>query len=71
MLTVESSCPSVLYDVPAPNVHEYTWISPDGKTDNQIDHLLVDRRWHSSILDVRSFEGADCDTDNYLVILRG
>jgi len=28
----------------------------------------MDRRWHSSVLDVRSFRGADCDTDHYLVI---
>jgi hypothetical protein len=28
---------------------------------------LVDRRQQSSILDVRSFRGADCDTDHYLV----
>ena len=41
---------------------------PDCKTHNQIDHVLLDRRWHSSVLDVRSFRGADCDTDQYLVI---
>jgi hypothetical protein len=34
------------------NLHKYTWTSPDGKTYNQIDHILVDRRWHLSILDV-------------------
>ena len=41
------------------NIYKYTWISLDGKTQIQIDHTLVDRRWHSSILDVRSFMGAD------------
>jgi hypothetical protein len=34
---------------------------------NQIDHILVDRSWHSCTLDVRSFRGADCDTNQYLV----
>jgi len=54
--------------LPHRNIHKYTWTSPDGKTHDQIDHVLTDRRWHSSILDVRSFRGADCDTDHYLVI---
>jgi hypothetical protein len=34
------------------NIHTYTCTSPDGKTHNQIDHILIDRSWHSSILDV-------------------
>ena len=46
----------------------YTWTSPDGKTHNQTDLILIDRRWHSSILDERFFRGADCDADHYLVV---
>jgi endonuclease/exonuclease/phosphatase family metal-dependent hydrolase len=36
------------------NIHKYTWTSPYGKTHNQIDHILVDRQQHSSVLDVHS-----------------
>ncbi len=55
---------------PHQDIHKYTWTSPDEKTHNQIDHTLIDRRWHSRILDVRSFKGADCDTDHYLVVTK-
>jgi hypothetical protein len=51
-------------------IHRFTWTSPDGKTHNQIDHILIDRRRHSSILDVRLFSAADCDTDHYLVLAK-
>jgi len=47
--------------LPHRNIHKYIWTSPDGKTHDQIDHILIDRRWHLSILDVPSFRGADYD----------
>ena len=53
---------------PHRNIHKYT--SPDGKTHNQTDHILIVRRWHLSILYVRSFRGANCDTDHYPVVAK-
>jgi hypothetical protein len=40
-------------------IRKYTWICPEGNTHNQTDYFLIDRRRLSSILDVRSFRGAD------------
>jgi hypothetical protein len=55
---------------PHRNIHKYTWASPDGKNHNQIDHILISRRWHSSIPFVRSFRGTDCDTEHYPVVAK-
>ena len=55
---------------PHRNIHKQTWTSPDGQTHNQIDHVLIDMRRQSSILDIRSFRGADCDSNPYLLIAK-
>ena len=55
---------------PHRNIYLYTWTSFNGKTHNQIDHILRDTRWHSSVLGVRIFGRADCGTDHYLVIAK-
>jgi len=50
------------------SIHKNPWTSPDGKTDKHIDHILIDRRWHSNILDVRSFRVPDCNSNQSLVV---
>jgi hypothetical protein len=54
--------------LPHRNIHKITWTSLDGKTNIKIYNILIDRRWHSNVLDVGSFRAADCDTDHYLVV---
>jgi hypothetical protein len=39
------------------SIHKYTWNSPDGRTHNQVDNVLIDIRRHSIILDVLLSEG--------------
>jgi fructosamine-3-kinase len=55
--------------LPHCNSHKFTQADLDGKTQYEIEHILVDRR-HSSVLGVRSFRSADCDTDHYLVVAK-
>ena len=60
-MVVSSTC------LPHKELHKQTWRSSDGKTNNQIDHILIDRRNASSMLDVKSRRGASSDSDYYLV----
>ena len=37
----------------------YTWISPDGQHQNQIDYVLCSQRWRSSIQSTKTRPGSD------------
>ena len=45
----------------------YTWTSPDGQHQNQIDYILCSQRWRSSIQSAKTRLGADCGSDHELL----
>ena len=48
----------------------YTWTSPDGQHQNQIDSILSSQRWRSSIQSGKARPGADCGSDHELLIAK-
>ena len=49
-------------------IHKLTWESRDNRTRTQIDHIMINQKWRSSLLDVKVRRGADLYTDHNLVI---
>ena len=49
------------------DIHKLTWISPNGRDRNQIDHLMINGMWRRSLLDVRTKRSADVGSDHHLV----
>jgi hypothetical protein len=52
---------------PHKDIHKATWMAPNHRTSNQIDHIAISKKWRS-LLDVRSYKGADVASDHYLVV---
>ena len=48
----------------------YTWISPDGQHQNQIDYILCSQRCRNSIQSAKTRPGADCGWDHELLIAK-
>jgi endonuclease/exonuclease/phosphatase family metal-dependent hydrolase len=55
---------------PYKNAHLATWRISDGKRENQIEHILIKGRYKTNMTDVRSYRGANTDSDHYLVVTR-
>ena len=48
----------------------YTWSSPDGQHQNQIDYILCSQKWRSSIQSAKTRRRADCGSDHELLIAK-
>ena len=55
---------------PQHNRRLYTWTSPDGKYQNQIDYILCNQRWRSSKQSAKTRLEADCGSDHELLIAK-
>lgn len=50
------------------NIHKTTKVSPDHRTENQIDHICISAKFIRSLLDVRAMRRADAASDHFLVV---
>ena len=48
----------------------YTWTSPGGQHQNQIDYILFSQGWRSSTQSAKTRPGADCGSDHELLIAK-
>ena len=48
----------------------YTWTSPDGQHQNQIDYIICSQRWRSSIQSAKTRLGADGGSNHELLIAK-
>ena len=48
----------------------YTWTSPDGQHQNQIDYIPCSQRWRSSIQPAKTRLGTDCGSDHEILIAK-
>ncbi|XP_072025376.1 craniofacial development protein 2-like [Amphiura filiformis] len=48
----------------------WTWSSPGDRTRNQIDYIMVQKRWRSTLQNVRTRPSADCGSDHQLLVVK-
>ena len=52
------------------NIHKLTWTLPDGRTQSQIDHLIINSKRRGPLQDVWVMRNADVGSDHNLLVAR-
>ncbi|VDP78501.1 unnamed protein product [Schistosoma mattheei] len=55
---------------PHKRIHKATWISTEHTTENQINHIYINKLIQRTMQDVRIKRGADIDTDHHLAVAK-
>ena len=53
---------------PHKKIHKATWVPPDQRTENQIDHFGISRKFRRLLEDKRVLRGADIGSDHHLLL---
>ncbi|VDO48406.1 unnamed protein product [Schistosoma margrebowiei] len=53
---------------PHKRIYKAAWISPDHTTENQIDHICINKKFRRTMEDVRTRRGADIASHHHLVV---
>ena len=58
---------------PHQDIHKVSWVSNDGRTQKQLDYVLISKSLRGRLAEARTKRGADCGSDHHLVqcTLRG
>jgi len=48
-------------------IYKGTWMVPNGEYSNQIDHVIIEKAHHKVIKKMKSFRGADINSDHLMV----
>lgn len=52
------------------DIHKGTWLIPGRNETNQIDHILIQQQYARLVTNVRTYRGADANSDHFLVKMR-
>ncbi|VDO83114.1 unnamed protein product [Schistosoma margrebowiei] len=55
---------------PHKRIHKTTWTSPDHTSQNQIDHICINKKFRRTMKDVRTKRGADIASDHHLLVAK-
>ncbi|VDP82700.1 unnamed protein product [Schistosoma curassoni] len=55
---------------PHKRIYETTWTSPNHTTQNQIDHICINKKFRRAMEDLRTKRGADIASDHHLLVAK-